>query len=442
MLSVVDNGILKVVVSCLIISVLMISFWLFYHREYNGIWEMSGYGLAFRISNGVTTTYEVTDSYYYKEIKYGGLIVGNTFFSGLGKFNVKKTSTGLEIIDPGAQNTYKFSKMGNDYFKKKTLVKNGMQIEKFHMFYEMFEENYAFEKLYGANLSQAYQELKESVNATISDYELFIYMGKLVKELRDGHITISWKDQVYCPHDYVPEWISDKKQLDLLSGVIIDYYIENYKKFEDCPIRYGLLSDEIGIIVIHGMGIEAFEKSDSTKKAMDQIIREFNEKGIKKIAIELRFNNGGFDETSLCIAGYFSKQAYLAYKKQAYYKGKYTELQEVYVKPQALYFEGEITLLTSGFTISAAETFVQAMLANPQKKVTIVGESTAGFYSDAMNRSLPDGFSYTLSNERYYSFDNEPLEGKSIVPHVIMPISMESIYGGTENALEWLLKLY
>ena len=79
------------------------------------------------------------------------------------------------------------------------------------------------------------------------------------------------------------------------------------------------------------------------------------------------------------------------------------------------------------------------MLANPEHRVTIVGERTAGFYSDAIPRSLPDGFSYSLSNEVYYWYNDEMVEGQGIVPDVIIPVSMEAVNEGTENALEWIL---
>ena len=410
-----------------------------YHSKYNGIWEMQGYGLAFKISNGLAKTFEVTDSFYCKEYNYNGIILGKSLISGIGKFKLKRTDDVLEFFDAGAQVTYSFTKKESIFFESKIRVKSGMQAEKFGMFYEMFQENYAFQELYGVSLSEVYETLQKSVTKETSDQALFNYMGELVSNLKDGHIAIDWNEESFSPADYIPEWISDVKQVNVLATLIQERYVMNYKKFNNCPIRYGVLSEQIGYIVIHGMGVESLNITGSTKKAMDQIISEFNEKGIKKIAMELRFNNGGFDAASLCIAGYFTNKKYLAYKKQAFTKGEYTPLQEVYVKPQSITYEGEVYILTSGITISAAETFLRGMLANPEHRVTIVGERTAGFYSDAIPRSLPDGFSYSLSNEVYYWYNDEMVEGQGIVPDVIIPVSMEAVNEGTENALEWIL---
>lgn len=429
----------KLIVSMGVLILLFLSMYLIYQSRYNGIWEMYGYGLTFRINYGFLKTFEVTESYYTKESTYNGLVVGNTLFSGLGKFKVIQSGDQLQLVDLSAHITYTLLKKEITYFESKREVESGMQIEKFEMFYEMFKENYAFESLYGAHLDENYLSLKALVTKGISDRELFNHMSTLVADFKDGHISVDWNDESFCPIEYVPKWISDKDQLNALSKVITEKYVSDYKKIEDAPIRYGLLTDEIGIIVIHGMGVEALDKSGSTKKAMDEIIQGFNEKGIKKIAIELRFNNGGFDETSLCIAGYFTDMKHSAYKKQAYVKGAYTPLQEVYVMPQNVYFGGEVYILTSGFTMSAAETFTRAMLANPKNKVTVVGEQTAGFYSDAFSRSLPDGFSYSLSNELYFTPNDDMIEGQGILPNIIIPVSMLKVYEGKENALDWIV---
>ncbi len=273
--------------------------------HYAGIWQMEGNGLLFEIRFGKVTTYEITESYYYKEKEYGGFILGNTLISGLGKLELRLKADTLEIIDSSAQNSYTARRITNEDFSKRKEVEKGMQSEKFQMFYEMLNENYGFQKHYGVDLTATYQELKPLIDNKTSDEALYEVMKKLVAGLQDGHVRVSWKDETYCPLDYMPDWITDNSKLDLVSQVIIEKYIKGYKKLEDCPIRYGYLSDDIGVIVIHGMGTESLDKSKSTRESMDRIIQEFNAGGIKKIALELRFNGGGFDETSLCIAAYF-----------------------------------------------------------------------------------------------------------------------------------------
>jgi len=51
-------------------------------------------------------------------------------------------------------------------------------------------------------------------------------------------------------------------------------------------------------------------------------------------------------------------------------------------------------------SVSAAETFTQAMLNRPVK-VTKVGETTQGVFSDVLGRRLPNGWTFGLPNERF-----------------------------------------
>lgn len=222
--------------------------------------------------------------------------------------------------------------------------------------------------------------------------------------------------------------------------VITGNYIKNYYKFEDSFIRYGSLREDIGYVLIHALGMEELNKSASTHKAMDQIIEEFKDK--ETLVIDLRFCNGGFDEASLLISSYFTQKSYLAYKKQVYYKGKYAELQDIYVKPGKLYFDGKVVILTSGYTVSAAETLIRAMIADPDHRITIVGEETAGFYSDGIPKILPSGFYFAMSSERYLWYDDTLLEGKGVVPQVEIPIDQSQAHLGQDQALNWVLENY
>lgn len=429
-----------IVIAC-IIALLATIFagYILFHRKYNGIWTTEGYGLCIKINNGSAKFYEMTDSYYSREEGFDGFITGDQVMSGIGKMKIIKTDSGMEMFDPGAQYTYRLIKNDATIFEQKTEVKRGMQTEVFAMFYEMYNENYAFEALYGADITAKYEELKGNISENTSDEELFSYMKELVSDLKDGHVQLEWNENYYCPADIEPKWILDEDQLSAISDVIINNYTSNYYKFSDCPIRYGKLSDEVGYIIIHGMGTESLNKVTSTQKAMDRITAEFNKEDINSVVIELRFNGGGFDEASLCLAGYFTEKPYVAYKKQALAEGAFAPLQEATVSPADEVFMGDIYVLTSGYTISAAETFLRAMLANADRKITIVGEKTAGFYSDAFERSLPGDFYYSLSNEQYLWYNDEPLEGKGVEPDVIIPVSVESAREGRDDALDWIL---
>jgi C-terminal processing protease CtpA/Prc len=51
-------------------------------------------------------------------------------------------------------------------------------------------------------------------------------------------------------------------------------------------------------------------------------------------------------------------------------------------------------------SISAAETFTQALI-NREPRITRVGETTQGVFSDVLGRRLPNGWQFGLANERF-----------------------------------------
>jgi Periplasmic protease len=403
--------------------------------RFNGIWKMEAYGLCLKADQGYVKAYTVTENSYTRMSRYDGIIVKGTLYSGIGKFKLDKNKDSLKLIDKGSRYVYTTKKQTKDYFGELHKVLQGDQAGKFRMYYEVLKENYAFADMYGVDFDQEYMKYAPLITKNTKDETLYTYMCKMVEKLDDGHVEVNWKGKEYTPSDYKPLWFKDHAQN--LVNVIKQNYLKDFYRFKDCYIRYGTLKEDNGYIILQAIGMEELNKSASTKKAMDKIIKEFADK--KTVIIDMRFCSGGFDETSLLLAGYFTNQEYPAYSKQAYDNGKFTALQKVSVKPNKLNYHGNVIIITSGYTISAGETFIRDMLANPNNKVTIIGEPTAGYYSDAIPKILPGGFVYKMSTERYYWYDGTLLEGNRIVPDVAIPFDLEAVKQGKDKALDWVL---
>lgn len=408
--------------------------------KYQGLWCMQAYGLCLDIHLGRVKVYEVTDHFYTRAGSYDGIIVDDTLYCGLGKFELEKENEQLSLIDRGSQVVYKANKVKDDFLETKVKVDEGNAQHKFAMFYEIFKENYAFFDKYDIDFDAEYEKYKGLVTESTEDEALFQYMCAMVSGLKDGHVELSLKDKVYMPFNYKPEWITDKEHQKLVADTLKQNYIKDYYKFEDCYIRYGTLREDIGYLMIQALGMEALDKTASTKKAMDKVIKEFQNK--KTVVIDLRFCSGGFDEASLLIAGYFADNPYLAYKKQAYFKGEKAELQDIYVYPGQRTYKGNIVIILSEYTISAGETFARAMLAKPYHSIKAIGKQSAGFYSDSIPKILPGGFELGMSTEIYYGVDNTLLEGKGIIPDVYIPVSIKEAQQGVDSAFEWILENY
>jgi C-terminal processing protease CtpA/Prc len=419
------------------VAIIIAGILMYMASRYNGMWKTEGYGLCLKINYGIVRVYSVTENHYTDVKAYNGFIINKTLYCGMGKFRLSLQGDRLTLYDEGSRYSYVANRQKKGCLDGLNKVGSEEQEEKFKLYYETLKENYAFADLYEVDFDEEYNKYASNITKDTSDEELYDYMCKMVNKLDDGHVELSWGDMEFSPSDYLPEWMKDMEQVNSLVSIIKKNYLHNYYRFDDCYIRYGEIREDIGYIVIQALGMEKIDKSASTKKAMDKIIKKFQNKDT--IVIDLRFCEGGFDETSLLIAGYFAPERYLAYKKHAYDKGEYTELQSIYVEPMGITYNGEVIIITNGYTISAGETFARAMLANKNNSITVIGEATAGYYSDTIPLYIPGDYSFAMSTERYYWYDDTLLEGKGVVPDIEIPYSYKAVQMGKDPALEWIL---
>lgn len=104
--------------------------------------------------------------------------------------------------------------------------------------------------------------------------------------------------------------------------------------------------------------------------------------------------------------------------------------------------ERKVVLLISKYTVSAGETFAQALLANPDRRIRVAGEETKGFYSNCLPRKIKENWYFGLSNERYWLVNGAALEGTGVKPEVYIPVHYSDIQKGSDPVLEWVLKEY
>ena len=165
---------------------------------------------------------------------------------------------------------------------------------------------------------------------------------------------------------------------------------------------------------------------------MDQVVAEFAD--AETVILDVRFNGGGYDATALTLAGRFADQERLALTKHARNGDSFTPLREFYVQPLGdQQYTGNVIVLTSPLTASAAEIFVMALQALPN--VTVIGEPTSGGTSDILGRQLPNGWQFGLSNEVYYASDGQVYEGLGLQPDVVVPINIENLLAGQDDML-------
>ncbi|HDZ39688.1 MAG TPA: peptidase, partial [Marinobacter sp.] len=148
----------------------------------------------------------------------------------------------------------------------------------------------------------------------------------------------------------------------------------------------------------------------------------------------------GYDGVALRMAAYLMDRKRLAFTKSARHGSGFTGKQPVHVVPASETYRGNLFVLTSELTASAAEIFVLSLLQHP--RLTLIGEPTQGILSDTLECHLPNGWHMTLSNEIYRAYDGQLYEDVGIPPHIRMHyLGRKGREEGKDPMLERVLKL-
>lgn len=160
----------------------------------------------------------------------------------------------------------------------------------------------------------------------------------------------------------------------------------------------------------------------------------------------MRVNGGGSDVFGLELASRLAREPYVAFAKVARNDpddpARFTPPQRSVVRPsERPGFRGPVALLTSGYTVSAGETFTQALLGRTPP-VLRAGEPTQGVFSDVLLRRLPNGWQFGLPNELFLTAEGTTFDGAGIPPDVAVPaLPDRDLAAGRDPALERALAL-
>jgi C-terminal processing protease CtpA/Prc len=142
----------------------------------------------------------------------------------------------------------------------------------------------------------------------------------------------------------------------------------------------------------------------------------------------------------LQVAARLTDRPHVAFTKQARndpHDPSHGRAQTVTVTPaDAPRYTGPVSLLISDLTISAGETFVQAMMGRTPAPARI-GTTTQGVFADNMSRRLPNGWTFNLGNEDYVGPDGRNYEAAGIPPTVSTSVfTAEELAQNRDSALD------
>jgi C-terminal processing protease CtpA/Prc len=158
-------------------------------------------------------------------------------------------------------------------------------------------------------------------------------------------------------------------------------------------------------------------------RALDEILGDATHRAL---VIDVRMSFGGDDQLGLAIAARLTTKEYMAYAIQArsdlMEPTGYTQSQTVTVRPSRRpVFSGPVVELIGPITMSAAETFTQALMGRTPRVVRI-GENTQGVFCDVLSRRLPNGWSFALPNAVYRNSEGRAFDVHGIPPDIAVPV--------------------
>jgi hypothetical protein len=323
----------------------------------------------------------------------------------------------------------------------------------FELFWDTFNELYVSFDNRGVDWNAQYQSGISQLRPDISESEFFEVLVQQIKPLKDPHVEITAEDigntffsnrpliDEILLHEYVEannlslpvekehvaainEYIG--QNLSLIENIVGSYADapEAIKSAANGQLKWFNIGS-VSYLKIGAMwGFSSDPDDDlleleTLEQALDLVLADIQDS--TGLIIDVRLNEGGHDFLSMAIASRFIDSQRHVLSKQARLGNSTTERVDLILEPRgSQQYLGPIALLTSATTTSAAEVFTLMMSSLPN--VTLIGEATQGALSDMLEKLLPNGFEFTLSNEFYYDTAGNWYEGAGIPVDVEVPL--------------------
>ncbi|MFK7734223.1 MAG: S41 family peptidase [Pseudomonadales bacterium] len=394
-----------------------------------GTWEQSGYGEIVVIEGTQATSYQFTRA-----------------TCVLGEVSSLQDISNVELADN--ENTFVISEANSGFVQRferidalpdPCITPTGESpTELFEHVWHTFRERYAFFTERNVDWLAQYDAMRDQINDEMTDNELFIALATLILPIDDAHVSlVADEDIAFSPaqakgvfRQLLDEFDNQDQFSDLdqyfdhalsqWTDNLIDTYLDEEVMAAGGPdndmLLWGTIGTNIGYLRIDRMLVSeqsVDEQLIELAEVLDEVFTDLAD--TTAMIVDIRINQGGTDAIGLAIANRFADRERMAVRKFARSANGDTVAQEVLLQPidGSAYLQPTV-LITSGTTTSAAEVFALAMREIPH--VTHIGEPTNGSISDALDKTLPNGWQFSLANEVYSGSDGIAFEAVGIRP--------------------------
>lgn len=404
----------------------------------NGIWQQLGYGKILEIKQDSVKAYDVCtiDCTLYEQTLLAdeGEVVKFTADSLVIKKNIK---------------TYRFTRLQELPLLCQDSNINALSPKhNFEVLWTTFNENYCYFEKRNIDWKETHNLYKSKITNETTQLELFLLFDTMLSEMNDGHVSIDAPESLEEALSNMQENKEDQEEVKQLvdqfklSDMIADQYCEDCKTYNAGIVKWGFLNEEIAYLQVNAMWLMAnydipknlsinefggyyvpimkertFQRQDEIDGARELMKSVFIDlQDSKALVIDLRFNQEGKDEVGLEIIGHLVKDKVQIASKKARLGDTFTNHQNIYIESRLPFYNKTAYILTSVMTGSAAE--LATLSTFSVDNVVRIGSNTEGIFSDGLDKKLPIGWEYKLSNEIYMSMDGKSYESIGIAPQI------------------------
>ncbi|HQL04494.1 MAG TPA: S41 family peptidase [Treponemataceae bacterium] len=261
-----------------------------------------------------------------------------------------------------------------------------------------FNETYALFSVKGIDWNQIYNEYRPRVTNTMSTTAFFAVLGDMLSVLHDGHVYLM------TPFDCMNSGGSNEDAEPFSLDLICSSYITGAKTAGEGMFTYGRLASNSRIGYIHiksfHLGLTGLNQRQDWASDIDSVLSELAD--TDQIILDVRGNRGGLTGNANTVASRFtSKNTVYAVSRTKSGPGyeDFGPPVELEIKSGGSFqYTKRVILLTNHETMSAGEQFVMAM--KTQDNVIQTGSATHGVFSLSLQRTLINGWKYSVSVQR------------------------------------------
>ena len=421
----------------------------------NGIWQSEGYGWILHIEDDSVELLDVTSSACLDA--RDTLEEYETYFH---TYAIDPTNGRLALRGKFEDYTYYFTRLPELPAQCAIEVESTPQTN-FDYFVDVMSAHYAFFEVRDIDWDRVADENRPFVSDAMTDDELWALLKSMIEPIDDGHLSLGRRHdggrQSFMPgrgktqNSIIPLAASLNTSPGQLFGKWFDEYKTSIlsdllegegKIIARDRVIYGMIDDKIGYLNILKMGgyaeglgwsAEDFQtETDVLNDALDEALTHLA--SAEAIVVDATYIGGGFDYLGREISARFARQSTLGSHRSPAHTPSVPP-QPLYTSPtQKVSFEGPVIILSSNLTMSASESFIMHMKAMPH--ITHMGEPTRGALSEVLSKTLPNGWTVSISNEDYLDGALRSWEGLGIPPDIHQQVFVpDNIFDGHLDAV-------